>query len=158
MLGFLLNAPRGPFYSPKSARSRWRETWKAILAFCRVVPRTVRCTTGQLLFMSGARFLSIRRTVDHCSFGPVGAPDTVRCPLSTVGATTCHAKIARPTVGAGDRWRWRPLALATVGAGDRWLTGQSGAPPESPMNYSHVAFLLFPRATSSPRMTHRTVR
>jgi hypothetical protein len=35
---------------------------------------------------------------------------TVRCPLPTVGATTCRAKIARPTVGAGDRW----------------LTGQSG--------------------------------
>jgi hypothetical protein len=39
-----------------------------------------------------------------------GAHQTVRCPLPTVGATTCHAKIARPTVGAGDRW----------------LTGQSG--------------------------------
>jgi hypothetical protein len=29
---------------------------------------------------------------------------TVRCPLPTVGATTCRTKIARPTVGAGDRW------------------------------------------------------
>jgi hypothetical protein len=71
-----------------------------------------------------------------------GAHRTVRCPLPTVGATTCHAKIARPTVGAGDRW----------------LTGQSGAPPDSLVNYSHVAPLLFSRATSSPRMTHRTVR
>jgi hypothetical protein len=26
----------GPFYSPKAARSRWRPTRKAILAFCRV--------------------------------------------------------------------------------------------------------------------------
>jgi hypothetical protein len=67
---------------------------------------------------------------------------TVRCPLPTVGATTCRAKIARSTVGAGDRW----------------LTRQSGAPPDSPVNYSHVAPLFFPRATSSPRMTHRTVR
>jgi hypothetical protein len=40
MLGVLLHAPRGPFYSPKAARSRWRSTWKAILAFCRVVHRT----------------------------------------------------------------------------------------------------------------------
>jgi hypothetical protein len=47
---------------------------------------------------------------------------TVRCPLPTVGATTCRVKIARPTVGAGDRW----------------LTGQSGAPPDSPVNYSHT--------------------
>jgi hypothetical protein len=71
-----------------------------------------------------------------------GAHRTVRCPLSTVGATTCRAKITWPTVGAGDRW----------------LTGQSGAPPDSPVNYSHVAPLLFPRAMSSPRTTHRTVR
>jgi hypothetical protein len=40
MLGSLLHAPRGPFYSPKVARSRWRSTWKAILAFCRVAHRT----------------------------------------------------------------------------------------------------------------------
>jgi hypothetical protein len=51
-----------------------------------------------------------------------GAHRTVRCPLSTVGATTCRAKIARPTVGDGDHW----------------LTGQSGAPPDSPVNYSRT--------------------
>ncbi|NP_001169186.1 uncharacterized protein LOC100383038 [Zea mays] len=44
------------------------------------------------------------------------------------------------------RLRGRPLVQATVGSSD------------SPVNYSHVAPLLFPRATSSPRMTHRTVR
>jgi hypothetical protein len=71
-----------------------------------------------------------------------GANRIVRCVQPTVGTTTCHTKIARPTISAGDRW----------------LTGQSGAPPDSPVNYSHVAPLLFPRATSSPRMTHRTVR
>jgi hypothetical protein len=49
MLGLLLHAPRGLFYSPKAARSRWRPTRKAILAFCRVAHRTVRCTTGQPL-------------------------------------------------------------------------------------------------------------
>jgi hypothetical protein len=35
---------------------------------------------------------------------------------------TCRPRIARPTVGPGDRW----------------LTGQSGAPPDSPVNYSHT--------------------
>jgi hypothetical protein len=49
MLGYLLHAPRGPFYSPKAARSRWNPTRKAIVAFCRVAHRTVRCTTGQPL-------------------------------------------------------------------------------------------------------------
>jgi hypothetical protein len=71
-----------------------------------------------------------------------GAHRTVWCPLSTIGAATHHSQISRPTVGAGDRW----------------LTGQSGAPPDSPVNYSHIALMLFPRATSSPRMTHQTVR
>jgi hypothetical protein len=74
--------------------------------------------------LSGARFPSKSGTVDRCSSGPVGAPDTVRCPLPTVGAATRRPQISRPIVGAGDRW----------------LTGQSGAPPNSPVNYSHVAF------------------
>jgi hypothetical protein len=47
---------------------------------------------------------------------------TVRCPLPPVGAPTCRAKIARPTVGAVDRW----------------LTGHSGAPPDSPVNFSRT--------------------
>jgi hypothetical protein len=48
-----------------------------------------------------------------------GAHRTVRCPLQTVGTTTRHARIARPTVGSAYRW----------------LTGQSGAPPDSPVIY-----------------------
>jgi hypothetical protein len=51
-----------------------------------------------------------------------GAHRTVRCPHRTVGSATRHARIARPSVGAADRW----------------LTGQSGAPPDSPMNFSRT--------------------
>jgi hypothetical protein len=47
---------------------------------------------------------------------------TVRCPLPTDGAG--HAS---PVDCATDRC-----------AGGRWLTGQSGAPPDSPVNYSHT--------------------
>ena len=47
---------------------------------------------------------------------------TVRCPHQTIGSATHHARIARPTVGAADRW----------------LTGQSGAPPDSPVIYSRT--------------------
>ena len=47
---------------------------------------------------------------------------TVRCPLPTVGAPTRRARIARPTIGAVDRW----------------ITGQSGAPPDSPVNFSRT--------------------
>jgi hypothetical protein len=51
-----------------------------------------------------------------------GAHRTVRCPLPTVGAG--HAS---PADLAADRC-----------AGDRWLTGQSSAPPDSPVNYSRM--------------------
>jgi hypothetical protein len=51
-----------------------------------------------------------------------GAHRTVRCPQPTVGAG--HAS---PADCAADRC-----------AGSRWLTGQSGAPPDSPVNYSRM--------------------
>jgi hypothetical protein len=93
--------------------------------------------------LSGARLPSKSGTDDRCSSGPVGAPDTVRCtsdsPMPPVDRWSCHA--SREDCAA-----------------DRWLTGQSGAPPDSLVNYSHVAPLLFLKATSSPRMTHRTIR
>jgi hypothetical protein len=55
MLGYILHAPRGLFYSSEAARSRWRQSRKAILAFCRVAHQTVRCTTGHALFMVRCR-------------------------------------------------------------------------------------------------------
>jgi hypothetical protein len=51
-----------------------------------------------------------------------GAHWTVQCPLLTVGSTTRRARITRPTVGLADYW----------------LTGQSGAPPDSPVIYSRT--------------------
>jgi hypothetical protein len=51
-----------------------------------------------------------------------GAHRTVRCSHQTVGSATRHARIARPTVGSADRW----------------LTGQSGAPPDSPVIFSRT--------------------
>jgi hypothetical protein len=122
MLGLLLHAPRGPFYSPKAARSRWKQTGKAILAFCRVAHRTVRYTTGQVLFIVRCRSPSKNSTVDSCRNGAVGAPDTVRCTLPTVGTPKRRARIAQPTVGAVDRW----------------LTEQSGASPDRPVNFSRT--------------------
>jgi hypothetical protein len=58
-----------------------------------------------------------------------GAHRTVWCPLPTVGAG--HASSADC---AADRC-----------AGDRWLTGQSGAPQDSPVNYSRTP-LIFPES------------
>jgi hypothetical protein len=70
-----------------------------------------------------------------------GAHRTVRCSHPTVGSATRHARIAWPTV----------VAL------DRWLTGQSGASPNSPVNYSRTLLTWFPRAATSPQPTHRTL-
>jgi hypothetical protein len=63
-----------------------------------------------------------------------GAHRTVRCPHQTVGSATRHTRIARPIVGAIDRW----------------LTRQSGAPPDSPVNFSRTSLI-----TSRERRLHR---
>jgi hypothetical protein len=58
-----------------------------------------------------------------------GAHRTVRCPL--------------PTIGVGHT---SPADCATNHcAGDRWLIGQSGAPPDSPVNYRRTP-LIFPES------------
>jgi hypothetical protein len=59
-----------------------------------------------------------------------GAHRTVRCPQPTVGAG--HAL---PADCATDRC-----------AGGRWLTGQSGAPPDNPVNYSRTP-PMFPESS-----------
>jgi hypothetical protein len=123
MLGSFLHAPRGPFYSPKAARSRWRQSGKAILAFCRVAHRTVRCTTGQALFMVRCRSPSWNGTADRCRIVVVGAPDTVRCTPDSPVPPANRWSGPRVTRGFGGRpLRWRPLAHRTV----RCTTGQSG--------------------------------
>jgi hypothetical protein len=127
----------GPFYSPKAARSRWRHSWNANLVFYRVAHRTVLCATRQPLFMSGARFPSIPGAADHCNFGLVGAPDTVRCPCRPLERATCRPRIWRPTVGSPDS----PVHHRTV----RWIIA--------------VRRQKLPRAASSPEasLAHRTL-
>jgi hypothetical protein len=148
MLGVVLHAPRGPFYSPKAARSRWKQSGKAILAFCRVAHRTVRCTTGQALFIVRCRLPSKNSTVDRCRNGAIRAPDTVRCtPDSLVPPADRWRGHASRADYAADRWRSRPLAHRTV----RCLTGPSG-------EFLLYAVERFPRATTSPQTAYRTVR
>jgi hypothetical protein len=52
-----------------------------------------------------------------------GAHRTVRCPIRPLALATRRARIPRPTVGLADSW----------------LTGQSGAPPDSLVNYSRTS-------------------
>jgi hypothetical protein len=68
--------------------------------------------------------LSLFGEADRCRFRAVGAPDTVRCTPDS-------------PVPPCDRWNPRP----TIGPADRWLTGQSGAPPDSPVIYSRTPLI-----------------
>jgi hypothetical protein len=99
MLGYLLHAPRVPFIAPRQLGAIESIPGRLILP-------SVAWRTGQ----SAADFLPYLAKPTVGSLGAVGAPDTVRCPLPTVGSATCLARIAKPTVGQVDRW----------------LTGQSG--------------------------------
>jgi hypothetical protein len=87
---------------------------------------------------SGADLLPILAQTTVASSGQM-AHRTVQCPL--------------PTVGAGH-------ASPADCAADRWLTGQSGAPPDSPMNYSRTP-PIFPESglfTGSQPSSPDTVR
>jgi hypothetical protein len=138
MLGWLLHAPRGPFYSPKAARSRWRSTRKAILAFCRVAHRTVRCTTGHVWCTISFLFWRSRSLQLRGSWciGQFGAP------CRPLARATRRPRIARPNV-----------ALAAVGS------------PDSLVHHRTVRWIIavrrqtFPRAACSPEfsLAHRTM-
>jgi hypothetical protein len=117
---------------------------------CYIAPRQL----GAVRTQQGRQFLSFIgwRT------GQSGAPPDSHCSMS--GADLLPF-LAQPTVGSSGWLVHRTLSSAhrtvrcpqpTVGwghtscadcpadrcAGGRWLTGQSGAPPDSPMNYSRT--------------------
>jgi hypothetical protein len=91
-------------------------TRKAFLAFCRVAHQQSGAPPDSHCRQSGADFFPILAQMTIADLWQLahrtlsGAHRIVRCPLPTVGTATRRAKIARPTVGAVDRW----------------LTGQSG--------------------------------
>jgi hypothetical protein len=134
--GFL-HAPRGLFYSPKAARSRWRPTRKAILALCGVAHRTVRCTTGQPLFMSGAWSPSYSGAADRCNSGLVGAPlvRATRRPrivrltvaLAAVGSSDSPVNYSRTPPNFPESGLFTGVQLSTPDT-IRCTTGKSGVP------------------------------
>jgi hypothetical protein len=112
MLGYFLHAPRGLFYSPKAARSRWRPTWKAKVAFCRVVHRTQSdAPPDSPCSMSGADLLPklAQTTVAPWRRLAHRTLSGVRCPLPTIGVG--HAS---PADCAADRCAGGRLAHRTV--------------------------------------------
>jgi hypothetical protein len=119
MLGVLLHVPRVPFIAPRqlgAVESISRRQFLPSVAWrtgqSGAPPDTVRC-----------RSLSLFGEADHCSLGAVGAPDTVRC--------TPDSPVPHPTVGTCH-------ASRADSAADCWLTGQSGAPSDSPVNFSRT--------------------
>jgi hypothetical protein len=159
MLGVLLHAPRGPFYSPKAARSRWVHSRKAILAFCRLAHRTVRCTTWHcpvrisfLLWRSRPLALWSRWRTGHypvhtglsgADFFPSLAKPTVGTlePLAHRTLSGAHRTVRCPLLAVGschtsradsmvDRWPGRPLTHRTV-----------RCTPDSPVNYSRTPLI-----------------
>src|SRR5699024_1171860 len=119
MLGFLLHAPRGPFYSPKAARSRWEQIWKAIFAFCLVAHLTVRCTPDTVRCLICFLKQRIRPLLSESHLRTVGAPDSpVHRSDLWLGHVSCGDRVA-------DRWAGRPLAHRTV-----------RCTPDSPVNFS----------------------
>jgi hypothetical protein len=138
MLGVPLHALRGPFCSPKAVRSRWEHSRKAILAFCRLAHRTVQCTTGHctvqisfLLWRSWPLEIQSRWRIGHC---PV---HTGHCPVPPSDRWPCHTSRADY-------------------AADRWLTGQSGAPPDSPVHHRTVRWFIAVHRRRSPESIQLT--
>jgi hypothetical protein len=91
----------------------------------------------------GRQFLP---SVEWCT-GQSGAPPDNYCSCPVLDFFPYREQ---PTVGPWDRLAHRTLSGAhrtvwctqpTVGASNRWLTRQSGAPPDSPVHFSHVVFL-----------------
>jgi hypothetical protein len=102
VLGVVLHVPRGPFYSPKTARSLLSSIWMALVAFC--------------LTVNSARFPSFSREADRCSH---------RSPWHTKQSGATFWPLAEPHV---TRWsHGRPLARGAAGTPNRLVhTGQSG--------------------------------
>jgi hypothetical protein len=81
----------------------------------------------------------------HPTVGPRG-----QLAQRTVSGAHRTVRCAQPTIAVGHT---SPADCATDRcAGDRWLTGQSGAPPDSPMNYSRTPLIF-----SREQPFHRTV-
>jgi hypothetical protein len=146
MLGWLLHAHRGPFYSPKAARSRWRHSWKANLAFygwCTGqsgVPPDSHCSCPVRDFLP---FLA-QPTV--ASSGWLAHRTQSGAPSRPLARATRRPRIARATVGSLDSpvnhrtVRWiivvRRQSFSRVASSSETSLAHrtlSGAPPDNPV-------------------------
>jgi hypothetical protein len=102
---------------------------------------------GNICFVSGGA----PDSPVHHRTGPVDCPVRDLLPYRaqlTVGATVVlahrtlsgtHRTVRCANYPLAQATRRPLIALSTVGAVDRWITGQSGAPPDSPVNYRRTS-------------------
>jgi hypothetical protein len=99
----------------------------------RTVTVAIRCTISFHIWRIRPLVLGVGWCTGHC---PVHTGDS---PVHTGQSGVPNRPLLRAT-------RCPRIAQPTAGAGDRWLTGQSGAPPDSPVNYSRMP-LRFPESS-----------
>jgi hypothetical protein len=124
MLGVVLHAPRGPFYSPKGPRSRWSSIWQGMVAFYPRVHQTVRCTPDR----------------EQCNDN-----ESLDWLLSASGAPDCSVGGTRLPDAPFDRWLEADVTTS------RWLVGTPDCPAhraDGSVNYSRQR-LKIPRAGCS---------
>jgi hypothetical protein len=107
---------------------------------CRRAHRTVRCAIGHCPERQ-PRHPTVRvRSLELLTSGPPDSPvvhrtGPVHCPVHLLACSDFCARSPRTVAHcppfADDRWRARRCS--------RWHTGQSGATPDSPVNYSGAA-------------------
>jgi hypothetical protein len=149
MLVYFLHAPRGPFYNPRQLGAIGGNQGRQFLPSFGWRIGQSGVPPGRHCSVSGADCLPKMAQPTVEDLEPLahqtlsGVHQTVRCPHLIVGSATRHARIARPTVGSADRW----------------LTGQSGEPPDSPVNHRTVRcpHLIVGSATRHARIARPTV-
>jgi hypothetical protein len=127
-------------------------------SMCLGVPFIARRQLGAVGDNIGRQFLP---SVEWCTRQSGAPPDNhCSCPVHDVLPNQAHPTVAPPSPLAHrtlsgahrivrctnyplEQCTCRPqIVWPTIGAGDRWLTEQFGAPADSPVNYSHVAFSI----------------
>jgi hypothetical protein len=123
----------GPFYSPRQLGAIGDQHGRLFLPSAEwrtgqsgaPLDRSCSCSVHDLLPYRAHPTIEPAVPLAHRTMS--GAHRIVWCPQPTVGSATCRAQILLPTVGRERHW----------------LISQSGAPPDSLVNYSHIAFFFF---------------
>jgi hypothetical protein len=140
---------RVPFIAPRQLGAIGGKLGRPSLPSIEWRTRQFSAPPDRFCRLSGARSPSKFGISNRCSSGLIGTPDTVRCtPDSPVHQLTVGAVYVSREDCAADRC-----------SGDYWLTGQSDAPPDSPMNFSRTPLILFSRVAFSPEtsLVHQTL-